>query len=83
MARGGIRLCSGRPSEKQAGVHAIPYTAALHKQTQRKEGESVKEGEKGQGRPAGFQKPGPGPVVVVQREAGSIVVRGSPGSVVT
>lgn len=36
VARRGIRLHSGRPSEKQAGVHAIPYTAASRRQTGKK-----------------------------------------------
>lgn len=71
VARGGIHPCSGHPSEKQAGVHAIPYRTALHRQTGKKK---RKNGFRKKMRRVKLQKPVPHHVVaVVQKWGGNTV----------
>ncbi len=54
VAPGAIRLCRGRPSEKQAGVDAIPYMSASHGQTGGKTEDVFKRKEMERDCPAGL-----------------------------
>lgn len=68
VAPGATRLCRGRPSEKQAGVDAIPYMSASHGQTDGKTEDVFQRKAMERGRPAGCESRA-GPVVGTEEEA--------------